>query len=367
MIEHEINELTVRISATPGERIQSIFLPNCRIEDLPHEIAKHRPDVLHIAAHGDERYLYLADASGEPISITAEMLANFLPAESPPQLIYLNACETAETANYLKKYVPMVIGAPTPISNLSARAAAGVFYARVSEGNTVQQAFDAAKSLGQALHREGEWVLAKNADTDSGVRLCESFQLVARFYELRPTKAGVYEFEVGVIGCPSATQQVVLFTDEWAFNINAEEEDESEMAYELAMVGRHNVHRSTMWFHQTWGSESDFRVYAVAITPDGKMLTTTDMLCRAVERYYLLSNWRNESVDPRDVTHHLRLVRGWDGVPVEGGDRATRVRSKSYSAKARPPSSRVLPPLSRAMASAQGKKPKPKKGRAMKK
>lgn len=334
MIENEINELTLRISAIPGDRIQAFFLPYCRIEELPYQIALHRPDILHIAAHGEEKSLYLANAKGDRIAVTPQMLGNFLPIDYPPQLIYLNACNSEPVARYLTAHAAIVIGSTTPISNLAARASAGLFYSRIGEGGSVAQAFDAARSLGQALQPDSGWAMLSRSQNETFTsRLCERFEIVARFSPLEPERKanGYYDFDVGVMGCPPATRQVVIFTDESSFNREARDENESQMAFEMAMVGRYSLSRGTMWFEENWESDGDFRLFAAAVTPEGRLVTTAVMLCDAIDRHYAMTNFRGGRVDPAQAQHHLGLLRGWNGIASESAG-ATSRRSPNAAA-----------------------------------
>ena len=43
-----------------------VLLPDIRAETLPAELAKHRPDILHIFAHGSRENLTLVDDEGTP-------------------------------------------------------------------------------------------------------------------------------------------------------------------------------------------------------------------------------------------------------------------------------------------------------------
>lgn len=335
MIENEINELTLRISAIPGDHIQSVFLPQCRLEDLPHQISLHRPDILHVAAHGDENELFLATASGDKAPVTSRMLGHFLPADHPPQLIYLNSCNSAPMAKYLSQYSPIVIASSTPISNLAARASAGVFYARLAEGCTVMQAYHAAESLGQSLQPDSAWVLETTPSVvATNIRLCETFKLVARFTGgiPKPLRDGFYELDVGVIGCPANTVQVVLFTTESSFNFGADEFDESVMAFEMAMVARHSINKGTLWFEEEWKTESDFKLFACAVTADGTITTTSSMICDAVDRCHDKTNFLKGKVSQALVQPHLENLRTWDGLSVAAPEKPAQIK-KAPTAK----------------------------------
>lgn len=312
MVESEINELTLRMYAIPGEQIRCVFMPSCRFEDLPHQIAHHRPDILHIAAHADNEKLFLANARGDKVLVTGEMLSRILPTDHPPQMVYLNTCNSQEMANVLVRRVPIVIASTTAISNLAARTCAGTFYARIAEGGTVRDAFEAARAVSEGMQATGDWELFAQTDTDvDELRPCPRFEIVARFSRSKPSRdsKGFYDLHFGVIGAPANTTQVVLFTDESSFILEADDSCESDMAQELAMVGRHSITRGWMWFHEGWPTDGDFRLYACAVTASGTITTATSMVGDAIERYYKKSSSQDGKVPKESALREIASLR----------------------------------------------------------
>lgn len=337
MVEDEINEMTLRISLTPGDRVQSTFLPRCRLEDLATRIAQHRPKVLHIAAHGSDNELLFASSTGESKRLSGQTLKQLLPAQNGPRLVYLNACNSHDIAKELVGRVAIVVATSTPITNRASRAAAGLFYERLTEGCTVQEAFEAAKSLGKALESSCEWTLESAPDCDPAIeRFCERLEIVARFSDHPPkvNKYGFYDFDLGVVGCPEGTAQVVLFTDESAFKIDADIDDESDVALEMAMVGLHSLDKGTMWFREQWPSDGDFRLYACAVTRSGEMLMCRSSLVEAIERCYRNTNYRAGALSSEVIGKHLAKLQAIDGLTVHAPRSSPSKAKKSSTRKA---------------------------------
>ena len=133
----------------------------------------------------------------------------------------------------------------------------------------------------------------------------------ARFHELKPSRkpGGFYELDVGVIGCPPDTTQVVIFTDESSFNTDADDFDESDMAFDLAMVARHSMTKGELWFEEEWPTDGDFRLYACAVSASGRHLTTMSLVADAIDLYHLKSNYRAGKVNRKVGDKHLALLR----------------------------------------------------------
>src|SRR5579859_3468606 len=147
MIEREITLLQQRSLLAPGEDVIFHFLPDISIEDLPLELLRHKPDVLHISAHGSTRGLEFANSSGDPVVLEPAMLLSILHPEHPPRLVYLNGCDSFKFAESMSSRLPMAIGSTENISNRAAMTAAVLFYDRLINGRSVQESFDAAKAI----------------------------------------------------------------------------------------------------------------------------------------------------------------------------------------------------------------------------
>src|SRR5438477_139133 len=97
-ITREITELQRRFSAASAEPVEFQVLPDIKVESLPGELLRCRPDILHIVSHSNQAELTLSDETNSEVRITARMLRVFLPPDHPPQVVYLNSCDSNEIA-----------------------------------------------------------------------------------------------------------------------------------------------------------------------------------------------------------------------------------------------------------------------------
>jgi hypothetical protein len=305
------------------------------VEELPVEISRHTPDILHISAHANDKHLSFANASGTHVQLTGEMLRAFVDIEIPPRLVYLNACNSRSIAAALTSVVPMAIGTTAPIANRTARAGAFLFYDRLLSGASVQNAFEGGQSIIEALQsEEASSVLF----TQPGILADREWlhhvpRLLARFAEgeTKPDKDGYFSIETGVHGCPKNTTQLVLFTDDESFIADADDDDydddddeddddedddetESYLAEKLCRVIRSAPIRQIIWSEETVRTYGDYRNFAVGVTGGGALFTATSMLCEAVEAYYRSSFGSQEMSASGDAITaaiaHLRLHDG---------------------------------------------------------
>src|SRR5690242_1267641 len=220
-VEREITELQRQFLRATGEPVDFIGFPGLPIEELPLEIGKHQPDILHISAHGDREELALANTDGRPVKITGPMLASFVDIDRPPSLVYLNACNSEAIARAVVQVAPMAIGTTAPISNRTARASALLFYDRLLNGSTVQKAFEAARSTLEALQdvKASSMLHCRKGIDANKERLHQIPRIIAHFTDDRykPDSDGDFDIELGVAGCPANTSQVVFFTDDESF------------------------------------------------------------------------------------------------------------------------------------------------------
>ncbi len=120
----KMTELQRRFLMAEGDPVQLTFFPNLAIEQLPLELTSNRFDVLHISAHEESEELALANAAGDAVTLTAEMLRELLDIERPPRVVYLHASNSQDIAKELIAVVPCAIGTTATVTNRTARAAA---------------------------------------------------------------------------------------------------------------------------------------------------------------------------------------------------------------------------------------------------
>ena len=96
----EIAEVT-ELALLLREPHEFVPLPDTPVNLLRGMINRFRPDVLHLAAHGESSAIQLRDFDGSAKPVTADTLQRYLVQEEPVALVYLNACNSAELAKSL--------------------------------------------------------------------------------------------------------------------------------------------------------------------------------------------------------------------------------------------------------------------------
>jgi hypothetical protein len=287
-LPREINELQRSATTSPGAPSSFDFLPALKVEDLPGVLRDRIPDILHLAAHGDNSSLSLADEAGNRVALTAEMLVAFLPRELAPRIIYLNACNSHGIAKALvdSGRVDIAIGSTAPITNRTARAAAVAFYEGLLAGETVGVAFAACQSMIRLL--AGNKASAKvytSAGVDLSVEVMHRVPtIVAEFDSGKPKrgKDNHYRLNLGLLGCPPTTVQIVFFTNDETFVT-----DEDTIEEDLCSVLRTAPVNGAIWMEdEYWKAEGDYRLFAVGVKADGGHFTVASTLCKALERRY---------------------------------------------------------------------------------
>jgi len=310
-LEREITELQMRAAEAVGEEVSFVFLPKLAVEDLHSALAKHRPDVLHVAAHADPNFLSLANEADRPVALTAKALRAFLPRDYPPRLIYLNACNSKEIAEQLIGIVPMAIGTTAPISNRAARAGAVIFYEKILAGENVMAAFEAGREMIAAIDSQTvESALAVQPGCDPSKEVLQRVpRLIASMTSVQPKRKSC-SVRFGLVGCPADTIQVVFFTDDLSF-YEAEGDEEEDLAAQMCVVARNIPIRGVIWVDEDdeWQIYGDFRLFAVGVTGDGRTFSVGSTLCDAIETKLRLT----EATPDEALSDALAWLRGNDG------------------------------------------------------
>lgn len=284
-LEREITAFRRNAVANSGEAVDFIFLPNLPFEDLPAELSKNKPDILHISAHGMNEGLSLAHEDRERVLLTAEMLCAFLDIDPAPKLVYLNSCDSKALAKQLTQRVPMAIGFDAPITNRAARQAALTFYIRLLEGQSIKRAYEASRMIMKGLDQNSVSSQLFSQDGVDPARwvLHVPTRIVARFWEDKTRPSGKnYLVEIGLSGCPRNTSQVVFFTDDDEY-INSDDALEDD----LCSVVRTTPERGDIWIEYEWKTYGNLRLFACGVTAGGDHFSASNDLCSALESYYV--------------------------------------------------------------------------------
>jgi len=290
-LDREVSELQRRAPVQADEPAVFIFLPDLRIEDLPGELSRIHPDVLHISSHGDKESLGLADHKGAAVSLSAEILSAFISPSKPPRLLYLNACDSREIADKLVKMgaVKFAIGSSAPITNQAARASAVAFYERLFAGYSLFEAFMPCKGMLAALsHGTASMDLFPQLGAEPRNEVLNPVPAIVADFVDKPTanKAGVYSLRLGVIGCPATASQVIFFTDDETFI-----KDDDTLENDLSYLVRTTPVNGILWGDSDvpWRTSGDHRLFASCVKNGGGCFSIASTLCDAIETRYLRS------------------------------------------------------------------------------
>jgi hypothetical protein len=296
VVDLEITQLQQLFLGASGEPVHFISFPNLSIEQFPIQLARYRPDVLHISAHGEKNELMLAHPSGKgQIALTGNLLTRFLDYNGPPRLVYLNACNSAEIAKELRKLIPMSIGTTAPITNRTALNSAILFYDRLLTGDSVWKAFDVGCAMIETLqNKAAKSVLERRDDVDPKSEVLHRVpEIIARFFKdkCKPDAEGDFDVEVGVVGCPHSTIQIVVFTDDKTFLPDEDDEDdedrfERQCASSMCRVIRGRPVRQILWSEESEFIFGNYRLYAAGVTATGDVFAVTSKLTDALVAYY---------------------------------------------------------------------------------
>jgi hypothetical protein len=315
-LTREITELQKRLGAASADPVEFNILPNIRVENLPGELSRFHPDILHVAAHSDKEALSLSDEAGNQVKVTAKMLGVFLPPEHPPRIVYLNSCDSREIARELVdiRSATMAIGSTAPISNRAARASAVAFYECLLAGLTVARAYATGKGMLEALTRS-------TASMELFPIGCKQAQseimnpvpaLLADISTQTANKWGEYGFRLGLSGSPASTNQVTFVTDDEDF-IQSENEDDLEE--DLCLVVRTMSVKGMLWAEEdTWWAAGDHRLFAVGTKAGGGCFAVEGTLCQALERRYRLGG---RTALPKTVSRIIEELRKNNGAELD--------------------------------------------------
>jgi hypothetical protein len=335
-LDREITELQKRFGS--GRSVQFMSLPDIKVEDLPGELSRYRPDVLHLAAHADAGSLALADEAGRSVKLTAELLHSFLPPDHPPQLVYLNACNSHGIAEGLVELggVPMAIGSSAPITNRAARAAAVAFYERLLAGFSVKDSHEACRGMLEALaDGAATAVLYVSSAIDASTAVFHEWpSMIADFTrkDARIEADGHYHLRLGIRGCPADATQVVFITDDASFIT-----DVDELENDLTLVVRESPVNGVLWAsddYAFWRAEGDHRLSAVGLRAGGDVFALDGTLCGAIENRYRRSPI---GTIPAAVKEALHVLRQGDGAMLEPAVWDARANRRKRARKARRP------------------------------
>lgn len=319
MVEHEITELQRDTMYGAGRRLEFVFLPALPFEDVENQILVHRPDIVHISAHGEQDSLELVDTKGNPRKLNADGLRVLL-APSPPRVVYLNACDSAAIAEEITDVVPYAIGTNAPITNFAARKGAVALYRAIAQGRPLTSAFNSSRSVVRTLG-DIETSLFPVAQRElTGPVLYEPTRIVAHFkgHNTQTGDGGSFWFEIGVAGCPASTIQTIFTTTDRSYL----SDDEDDLEGDLSSIKLDTPWKGEVWLDDAWSSWGDIQLFALLITAAGEHLSVSSTLSDALTAFYEVYHATNAVNFPPSLVESLSILRANDGSrmrPMDGG------------------------------------------------
>jgi hypothetical protein len=288
LLEREITELQSRFANTSSLEVKITFLPDLPVEELPFMINQHKPDILHISAHGTKDGLMLGDKEETGKLLKVSALKTFITGERIPRLVVLSACNSETLTEVLVENVDMAIGFSGEPSNKGSRESTRLLYERIMSGQSVSQAHLASNEMLRTIDGEVcELKLHKKSGIDPRAEFFfVSPQIVANSQTIKRRKNGDYSFDLGIIGCPANTHLVIFFTDDDSF-INEDDED-SSYEDDLCHVILGTAIRGQVRADAKWWSSGDFRIYASVVTTDGEQFSASSTLVNALKNFHRL-------------------------------------------------------------------------------
>ena len=149
-VNQEIRRVEAAVrAAVHRDQVSIRHAPDITSGDLLDYVTSFRPHVVHFSGHANAEELVFDAGSVEgverrvPISVFMEALSA---ADEPPQLVVLNACESAENLQPLLAGVPIAIGMKASVGDADAITFATRFYRAVADGQSVQGALSLASA-----------------------------------------------------------------------------------------------------------------------------------------------------------------------------------------------------------------------------
>ena len=164
-LNYEAEESSI-ISATKNLGLEMVVEESGELDLLAACVAREKPDVVQISCHGLlEPYpsLLLEDATGDAAFAESSSLASEL-ASTPSRLLFLSACESAQSGPVLDSLarslvtagMPAVLGWAGPVLDNEASLFATHLYRRLTEGEHLASALASARcDLNESLQSVG--------------------------------------------------------------------------------------------------------------------------------------------------------------------------------------------------------------------
>ncbi len=126
-------------------KIQTVFCPAARPNDVRAALYEHRPEVVHFSGHGnDPDGILMEGEDGKIKAVSAEALGElFVLFKDTVRLVVLNACYSESQAKAISEHIDCVIGMRDAVADLAAIEFSVAFYEALGNERSVLDAFRA--------------------------------------------------------------------------------------------------------------------------------------------------------------------------------------------------------------------------------
>ena len=331
-IEREINDLQERLEISAGsEPIILRTYSALELDRFAQAVSRAEPDVIHIAAHGEDGAIVFAHRDRADVRVSGKQLASLLSVlPRRPKLVVLNACSSNEMAEELAQHggADFVIGTDAPISNSAARAMAAALYQSLANAASIERAVQIAGvhleilddgAVSVHLHAAGPLHDPARTQLVDPFRLVACFPVIDEYLRNKVTKPdkafrpAYPEVLLGVAGAPLAARQTVLFTDDETVTGDSLEEARSWIVEIQPVDGE-------IWMEEAFPYYGEMNWFAAVTTTDGRVVSAASKKAAALERYYFSEQWKG----PLPPAIEAVIRRSIELLKDEGGGRRNR-------------------------------------------
>ncbi|HEU4882979.1 MAG TPA: CHAT domain-containing protein, partial [Longimicrobium sp.] len=149
MLDEDVRQIRQKVRAAEHrDDLEFDLRLAARTDDLLQALNETRPQVVHFSGHGQSEGLVLVSADGRrPHVVPAPALEQlFQVFRGDIRVVVLNACFSLPQAEAIAASVGCAIGTSGPISDEGAITFAGAFYRAIAFGQSVQAAYDQART-----------------------------------------------------------------------------------------------------------------------------------------------------------------------------------------------------------------------------
>jgi hypothetical protein len=155
-VDAEVKAVNVEIKRSKfRDNISLHQSPAADFDDILHGLNDHSPRIVHFSGHGNAGGVAMDGGGMKRVKtkfVTFAMLGKaFSATDTPPEVVVLNACQSAGARQALLGTAKAVIVMQDTVSDIAAVAFATKFYGAIASGQSLQAAFDQGRVAVEAV------------------------------------------------------------------------------------------------------------------------------------------------------------------------------------------------------------------------